>query len=192
VARVSPAPPERYEPVFGPDPPLRKKVYAQRPELAAGLAQYMQTLATERVLPGRLIELVRLRIAFHNQCRSCMAVRYPTGGAHVSEDLVCSLERPEEAPDLTEAERAALAYADLLATDHHAVDDAVFDRLREHLSEEEIVELCLNAAVFVGMGRVTMTLDLTDDLPGRFREPGRVTPWGDGEVLREGTWAEVR
>ena len=190
MARVSPAPPEKYEPVFGEDPPLRKQVYAQRPELAAALGKYMQALATERVLPDRLIELVRLRIAFHNQCRSCMAVRYPTGDDEVSEELVCSLERPQEAPDLTEAERAALAYADLLATNHLAVDDRVFARLKEHFSDEEIVELCLNAALFVGMGRTTMTLDLTDDLPKRFREPGRITPWGEGEVLREGLWVE--
>src|SRR4051812_34239999 len=112
MARVAPAPPESYVPVFGEDAPLRKRVYAQRPELAAALGSYMQALATERILPDRLIELVRIRIAFHNQCRSCMAVRYPTAGEAVSEELVCSLEQPETAPHLTEAERAALAYAD--------------------------------------------------------------------------------
>jgi AhpD family alkylhydroperoxidase len=189
MARVSPAPPEQYVPIFGEDAPLRKRVYARRPELAAALGRYMETLATNRVLPDRLIELVRIRIAFHNQCRSCMAVRYATGAVGgVTEDLVCSLEQPETAADLTEAERAAIAYADLLATDHLTVDDAVFDRLRQHFSEDEIVELCLNAALFVGMGRTTMTLDLTDDLPERFRAPGRVTPWGVGDVLREGLW----
>ena len=81
-------------------------------------------------MPGRLIELVRLRIAFHNQCRSCMAIRYSTGlNDGLTEGLVCSLERPQEAEDLTDSERAALAYADLMATDHLAVDDALFDRL---------------------------------------------------------------
>ena len=73
-----------------------------------------------------------------------MAVRYEEGIEDgLTEGLVCSLERPEEAEDLTEAERAAIAYADLMATNHLAIDEAVFDRLREHFSEAEIVELCL-------------------------------------------------
>ena len=39
-----------------------------------------------------------------------MAVRYEEGvDDGVTEALVCSLERPSEAPDLSEAERAAIA-----------------------------------------------------------------------------------
>jgi AhpD family alkylhydroperoxidase len=191
MSRLQSAPAEVYEPLFGSDAPIRKQVYALRPPLASALTEYMTALATERILPDRLIELVRIRIAFHNQCRSCMAVRYASGAEDgVTEQLVCSLERPEEADDLTEAERAALAYADLLATDHLAIDDAVIERLREHFEDAEIVELCLNSAVFVGMGRATMSLDMTDDLPAHFRAPGTVTPWGADEVLREGHWGE--
>ncbi len=50
-------------------------------------------------------------------------------------------------------ERAALTFADLMATDHHKVDDAVFAELRRHFSEAEIVELGVSTALFVGLGR---------------------------------------
>ncbi len=48
-----------------------------------------------------------------------MAIRYPDAiAAGLDEPLVCSLEKPEGEPDLTEPERAALAFADKFATDH--------------------------------------------------------------------------
>ena len=161
------------------------RIMAHRPELALGLMQFNGALRAHRTLPERLMELVRLRIAFHNQCRSCMAIRYPDAlNDGLTEDLVCSLERPEEADDLTAAERAAIAYADLMATDHHAVSDETFAGLREHFSEPEIVELCLNVAWFVGFGRMAATLNFVEDLPERFRRQGeRITPWGDGELV---------
>jgi AhpD family alkylhydroperoxidase len=191
MARLSPAPPEVYAPLFGENAPLPAQIYAQRPLLAQAFTAFSKTMRRERLLPDRLLELVRLRVAFWNQCRSCMAVRYEEGVRDgVTEALVCSLERPQEAADLTEAEKAAIAYADLQATDHHAISDATFDRLREHFSDAEIVELCLNVALFVGFGRMAAALHMVDDLPDRFRaEDGTVTPWGEGDTVLIGNVA---
>ena len=173
MARVSPASPEQLEALFGDaDVPLRVQIYAQRPELAVKFLEFGAALRENRLLPDRLIELVRLRIAFWNQCRSCMAVRYAEGlDDGITEALVCSLERPSEAPDLSDAERAAIAYGDLMATDHLAITDETFDGLREHFSEPEIVELCMNVALFVGFGRMGSALHMVDDLPDAL--PGR-------------------
>lgn len=185
MARVAPAPFEQYAPLFGADAPLRVQVYAQRPALAEAFLAFGRALREERQLPDRLVELVRLRVAFWNQCRSCMAVRYEDGIADgVTEELVCSLERPHDAPDLTDAERVAIRFADLLATNHLAIDDDTFAGLREHFSDPEIVELCMNVALFVGFGRAAAALNMVDDLPDRFRDEGRITPWGEGEIVR--------
>jgi hypothetical protein len=71
-----------------------------------------------------------------------------------------------------------------MATDHLAIGDETFDRLREHFSEPEIVELCMNVALFVGFGRLGSALHMVDDLPEHFRdEDGRVTPWGSEEQV---------
>lgn len=177
-------------------PPLEQgnlRIYAHRPELAAAYARFVTTLRAPGELSPRLVELVRLRVAFHNQCRSCMAVRYPDAKADgVDETLVCQLETPEEAPDLTEAERAALRFADLLATDHLAIDDAVFEQLRTHFTTAQIVELGLQVATFVGFGRLSMAWDMVDELPTEYREPevGQVTPWG-GPAYLVGSGLEV-
>jgi hypothetical protein len=114
-----------------------------------------------------------------------MAVRYSVAvDDGVDEELVCSLEKPQEADDLTQAEQAALRFADLFATNHLAIDDAVYDDLRQHFTEGELVEIGLNCAMDVGMGRLVATWRVTDDLPERFQADGAVvTPWGGDEVL---------
>jgi AhpD family alkylhydroperoxidase len=161
------------------------RVLALRPELAAALVQFRATLAASALLPPRLVELVRLRVAFHNQCRSCMAMRSAAAiDDGLSEELVCELAVPEEAENLTETERVALRYADLLATAHLEIGDTIFDALRQHFTEGEIVELGVNIAVFIGLGRVAMSWDLVDDLPAAYRQPGVVGPWDGSGVVR--------
>ncbi|MGD9985459.1 carboxymuconolactone decarboxylase family protein [Pseudonocardia sp.] len=163
------------------------RVLAQRPDVAQAFLTFRSAMAATSTLSPRLVELTRLRIAFHNQCRSCMALRTATGAADgVTEGLVCSLEKPQEAPDLTDAEKAALRYADLFATDHLAADEAVFDDLRQYFTEPEIVELGMQIAVFVGFGRLSATWDIVDDLPERFHARDvAVTPWGADAVVAD-------
>lgn len=158
--------------------------WAVRPELALAMVKFQRALDTHAVLSARLRELVRLRVAFHNRCRSCMAVRSGQAVADgMSDGAVCSLERPEEAEDLTDAEKAAIHYADLMATDHLAIDDAVFDRLRRHFDNGEIVELGAHIGVCVGFGRLSATWDLVDDLPLSFRADD-AAPWSDDVTVR--------
>lgn len=169
------------------------RVYAHRPELAAAYARFMGVLRSPGLIGARLLELVRLRVAFHNQCRSCMAIRYSDAvDEGVDEDLVCQLAVPEEADDLTDAERAALLLADLLATDHLRIDEQTFARLREHFSEPEIVELGMHIAVYVGFGRLSSAWDMVDELPDRFRarDGSEIVPWGDDAITVGG--ARVR
>ncbi|MFD9668575.1 carboxymuconolactone decarboxylase family protein [Rhodococcus sp. NPDC059968] len=194
MARIAPAPPEVYVPLMGEDVPLVMRVHARRPERAVALVSFFGAWMAETVtLPPRLVEMVRLRIAFYNQCRSCMAMRYESALADgLDEDLVCSLEKPEEAENLSPAERAALRFAELMATNHLAIDDAFYDDLRLHFSEEEIVELGQIAAFCVGFGRLDATWDLRDDLPDHFKDQGPAsggvvaTPWGGTEWVKVG------
>ena len=66
-------------------------------------------------------------------------------------------------------------------TNHLAIDDAVYDDLRRHFTEGELVEIGLNCTFDVGLGRLTATWDVTDDLPDAFRlsYSETATPWND-------------
>jgi len=159
------------------------RVHAHRPSHAKAIVGLHAALWTDRLLPDRLLELVRLRIAFFNQCRTCMAIRYPGAIADgLTEEVVCSLEKPYEAADLTSAERVAIRYGELLATDHLAIDDDVYDELREYFTEEQIVELGAYCAFCVGFGRLGATWNMIEELPQRFHEGEVATPWG-GEAI---------
>jgi AhpD family alkylhydroperoxidase len=160
------------------------QVWARLPRLTATLLDLQSALA-ELSLEPRLTELVRLRVAYHNQCRSCMALRSPDAvGDGLTEALVCELVAPEDAQALTDRERAALAYADRLSIAHHEVDDALFARLREHFSELEILELGAHIGFCLGFGRVAMSWNLVDDLPEALQADGIVGPWSAPGVAR--------
>ncbi len=91
---------------------------------------------------------------------------------------MCSLENPPAADDLTDAEKAAIGYGELMATNHLAIDDAVYDNLRRYFTEAEIVELGITVGLFVGFGRLAATWHMVEELPEAYRrDPGRIAPW---------------
>lgn len=162
------------------------RMFAHCPEIAKGIIALGAGIKADRSLPERLIELVRLRVAFHNQCRSCMAIRYRDAvAAGVTEDLVCSLESPPDAPDLTNAEKAAIAYADRFACDHLSIGDAHFEELRKHFTEAQLVELGAWVAFCVGFGRLGAVWDMVEELPAEFqrRSGSPITPWCGEPVM---------
>jgi AhpD family alkylhydroperoxidase len=152
------------------------------PELMGSLHHFADVLREKGMIPAKLVELIRLRIAFHNQCRSCMAMRYQSGlDDGISEGDVCSLEQPEEAPNLTDSEKAALAYADISATNHFGIREETFEQLRKHYSEAEIVELGLHIAYCIGFGRLVAAWDMVEELPEGYEDKTRLaTPWDGG------------
>jgi alkylhydroperoxidase family enzyme len=63
-------------------------------------------------------------------------------------------------PGFSDAERAALEYAEKFAIDHTALDDAFFRRLHEHFTDEEIMEIAVSVGCWMMMGRITMVMDV--------------------------------
>lgn len=198
MSRISKVPVEQWDPALrqmmsaDEATPLEQglvRMMAHVPEITKAWLGFALAMRQHGRLPRRLVELVRLRVAFHNQCRSCMAIRYQSAvDAGVTEDLVCSLERPSEAPDLAAAEKSALKYADRSATDHLSIDDAMFDELRLHFDEPQIVELGLFIATCLGIGRLAATWSMLEELPEAFQDrPGeRLAPWQAPTVVVRG------
>jgi AhpD family alkylhydroperoxidase len=148
-------------------------ILAHSPQIAKAFVQLFGTFKKETALPARLVELVRLRLAFHNQCRTCMSIRYTDGVRDgVTEDLVCSLERPMEASDLTEAERQALVYADRFMTDHLSINDS------------QVVELNVWLAMS-GFGRAAAVFHMVEALPEYFQDEDaeKIVPWNAPHIV---------
>lgn len=62
-----------------------------------------------------------------------------------------------DSADFTDAEKAAIRYAELLAANHTAIDETAFAELLEHFSEAQILELGWSAAAFIAYGRLIHT-----------------------------------
>jgi alkylhydroperoxidase family enzyme len=61
-------------------------------------------------------------------------------------EKVQAIEKFRESPLFTEAERAALAFAEAVTATPTAVTDAVFEPLRAHFTVPQIVELAVTIA----------------------------------------------
>lgn len=66
----------------------------------------------------------------------------------------------------TDAEKAALAYAEQLTLDAHGISDVLFARLREHFDEGQVVELSAMAGMFNYFNRVNDALLMEPTKPG--------------------------
>ena len=146
------------------------RVFAHVPDLAVAWLDFLAAMRDPGPMPPRIIELVRLRVAFLNQCPRCMSLRLDPDD--IDETTVCSLEAPSTLDDLTDAERTAVLFGERMATDHGAVNDEMFAQLAEHFTTPQIVELLMRTATFVGFGRLGAVLRLVDDLPDQYRAEG--------------------
>jgi alkylhydroperoxidase family enzyme len=63
----------------------------------------------------------------------------------------------ERSDRFTERQKAALLYTSMLVWNPEGVDDALWARLREHLSEDQIVELGSFVCLTYGQQRVIKT-----------------------------------
>jgi alkylhydroperoxidase family enzyme len=116
--------------------------------------------STAGLIDSRLKELVRLRIATLNGCKTCKAARLDPH--HVSEgEAAFEVDRPETA-SFTPRERAALRLAEAMAVDHFAIDDRKIRELRQHFSKGELLELMMMTGQYIGFGRVLAILQLEE------------------------------
>ena len=78
----------------------------------------------------------------------------------MTEELIAALPKYEDSKLFTPREKAAIRFADILAGDHKHASPELFELLREHFTEPEIVELGWRIVTFVGYGRFIHVLGL--------------------------------
>src|SRR5437588_6571791 len=92
-------------------------------------------------LEPKLIELVKMRASQINGCAFCLDMHSKDARADgETEQRLYSLDAWEEAPYYSDRERAALEWTEALTTlsNGHA-PDSVYEKVRAHFSESEIV-----------------------------------------------------
>jgi AhpD family alkylhydroperoxidase len=114
------------------------------------------------VLPHKLKEMCRIHISMAHQCGYCSTVRsIPAQEQGLTEDLVRELRSWRTSGRFSAREKAALEYAELFKSGDHAIDsDAVYDKLKQHFSDEEIIELGMLCAQTDGVGKLAKSMNI--------------------------------
>jgi hypothetical protein len=112
------------------------------------------------LLDGKLLELLRIRSAQLGGCEPCMASRKVDGA---TEDVVACLASPSLRHGLSDRERLALEFLELLATDHHCIGDDLYRRMALHFTTAEIIELGTTCGHMIGTHRFLHTLNVFGD-----------------------------
>ena len=111
----------------------------------------------QSLLGGRILELLRIRSAQLGECQPCMQSR--KHDSITDEDVACLIS--PGGSELTEQERLAVEFLDLLSADHHAIDDEFYRRLGQVFTAAQIVELGFACANSMGLHRFIHTLDVS-------------------------------
>ena len=125
-----------------------------RPEMAAGMGKLSGAVYGNSQLSVREREAARWTIALINDCAVCRDTRARDGEAvGAGEPFYAEVTDWRTATGLSARERLAAEFAERFAIDHLAMDDALWARLHEAFSEDELADLTICCGCFLGMGR---------------------------------------
>ena len=123
------------------------KVFAHRPPAVKHVMGLLLDLADEALLPKRYLEIALVVVSKLNECTYCVAHHTPRLVEQgLGPDTVANILEAD-CPGLDEVDRLVRDYAVQVTTKPQYMRDAIFERLREHFSEEQIVELTLRTAL---------------------------------------------
>ena len=146
-------------------------------QTAPGAMQTMlalQSYVNNSGLPKSLLELVKIRASQINACAYCLDMHTKDARANgESEQRIYALNAWRETPFFNDRERAALAWTESLTllTEGY-VPDAVFEEVRRHFSDEEIVNLSMAAVAINSWNRL---LTAFRAVPGEYQPAPRNT-----------------
>ena len=139
------------------------KIFAHRPPAVKHIMGLLLELADEAVLPKRYLEIVLVVVSKLNECDYCVAHHAPR---LLEQGL--SMETIEhileaDCPGLDDIDRLVRDYAVQVTEKPQYMRDAIFTQLREHFSEEQIVELTLRTALCGFFNRFNDALQIDEE-----------------------------
>jgi AhpD family alkylhydroperoxidase len=135
--------------------------------------QGLERTVRESGLEPGLRELVKVRASQINGCAYCIDMHTMDARAEgETEQRLYALSAWQETPFFTDRERAALLWTEkvtLISADH--VPDEVYEQVRPHFTDEELVNLTLAIVAINGWNRLAISFR---SVPGRYRPAERV------------------
>lgn len=132
-----------------------------------GVENYVRNCGLET----SLLHLVKLRASQINGCAYCVDMHYKDARAEgETEQRLSAVVVWKETPFFSERERAALLWTErvtLISVDH--MPDEVYEQVRQHFSDEELVNLTMAVVAINSWNRLAITFRT---VPGTY-EPAK-------------------
>jgi AhpD family alkylhydroperoxidase len=139
------------------------QVWNLRPEMGRAVNRLVDAAYNKSILPVRVREAARMRIAQLNDCPVCLAFRAESVKEQgVTEDFYHHVGDHGTVDAFSRQEALAIEYAERFAIDHLGIDDALFARLAECFTDAEILDLTICLAAFLGLGRMLRSLGIDE------------------------------
>ena len=123
------------------------KVFAHRPPAVRHIMGLLLELADEAVLPKRYLEIALVVVSKLNECEYCVAHHAPRLVGQGFDPAASERILDDDVPGFDAVDLLVRDYAVQVTEKPQYMRDAIFERLKEHFSEEQIVELTLRIAL---------------------------------------------
>jgi AhpD family alkylhydroperoxidase len=137
-------------------------VLAHVPSALDHLCRMLMELKARKAVPWRYIELSIVVVSKLNACDYCVAHHSPPLQIEGMSAAAIAQLPDSDHPDLDEIDRLVIEYATLVTQNAGRIRDGVFERLRLHFSEAQIVELTLRIALTGFFNRFNDALQIDD------------------------------
>lgn len=123
------------------------KIFAHRPPALKHIMGLLLELSDEQVLPKRYLEIALVVVSKINECRYCVAHHTPRLIEQGLESQAVEKILETEVPGFDEVDMLVRDYAVQVTNNFQYIRDKIFDDLKQHFNEEQIVELTLRTAL---------------------------------------------
>ncbi len=137
---------ERYTTEYGPFE-NQAMIFAQRPPALRHIMGLLLNLADEAVLPKRYLEIALVAVSKMNECKYCVAHHAPRLAEQGFDPEATDRILDDEVPGFDAVDMLVRDYSVQVTNNFQYMRDAIFDDLKKHFSEEQIVELALRIAL---------------------------------------------
>ena len=84
-------------------------------------------------------------------------------GAVGPKEVACASHQPQAGDELTDREAFGVSLAERIALDPHTVTDAFFAQLKDHFTDDEIVEMVFACGIFNRGNKFNITMNLDSE-----------------------------
>ena len=153
---------ERFAAGYG---PFRNQVavFAHVPAAVRHLMAMLMELREAATLPKRYLEIAIVVVSKLNECQYCVAHHKPFLAVEgLSPGAIDRILEPDN-PELDAVDRLVVEYATAAWETPNRIRDSLFERLREHFSEAQIVELTLRTTLCGFFNRFNDALQIEEE-----------------------------